>query len=358
MTDPADLTIDDASEAIRTRVLSPVELTEACLARAERWEPILRAFVRLDPEQAVEQARALTEELARGDVRGPLHGIPVGIKDIIDVKGWPTTASSRVLTELPARRDAAVVDRLRAGGAVFGGKTNTHEFGYGVVTPPTRNPWDPACIPGGSSGGSAAAVAVGGCLGALGTDTAGSVRIPAALCGVSGLKPSRGAGPMSGIIPLAPSMDVCGPIARAARDVALLWQVMAGVPAPGPRGLDRVAVGVADPLSELAEVQPEVASALEAAVETLTEAGARRVPVDLPSVKEWNRPRMTVLMAEALEVHRGRGWYPARANAYTEETCSYLERAERTSPEEVTEACHALALLSRRLVAALDSVDV
>lgn len=244
MMDPADLTIEEAARAIEARSLSPVELTEACLERAQSWEPVIGAFVRLEPERAMGEARALTEELARGGRRGPLHGVPLAIKDVIDVHGWPTTASSRVPDARPARDDAPVVRRLRAGGAVLVGKTNTQEFAYGVTTPGTRNPWDPERIPGGSSGGSAASVAVRGCLGALGTDTAGSVRIPAALCGVSGLKPSRGAVPMEGIVPLAPSMDVCGPMAGTASDVALLWEVMTRGPISPPFVRAGVSLGV------------------------------------------------------------------------------------------------------------------
>jgi len=358
MAELADLTIAEAAQAIRERELSPVELTEACLSRAARWEPVVGAFVRLEPEVAIRQAHVLTEELTRGEHRGPLHGVPVAIKDVIDVRGVPTTAASRVLDGEPAPDDAPVVARLRARGAVLVGKTNTQEFAYGVITPGTANPWDRSRIPGGSSGGSAAAVAVRASLGALGTDTAGSVRIPAALCGVSGLKPTRGAVPMAGIIPLAPNMDVCGPIAGTARDLAILWEAMSGDRSALPEGRADVTLGAPEASSEVVETEPEVASAVEATVDTLVGLGARRVPADLPPFAEWDEPRTTVLMHEALEVHRRAGWYPGRADRYTEETRGYLERATPITLQDVSAARRVLAPLEGRLLEAFDAVDV
>jgi aspartyl-tRNA(Asn)/glutamyl-tRNA(Gln) amidotransferase subunit A len=187
MSDPADLSLAAAASAIARKDLSATELLDANLRRVERLEPVVRAFVTLDAESAQARARELTD----GELQGPLHGIPVGIKDLIDVAGLPTTASSRVLAGNIAAGDAPVVRDVRRAGAVIVGKTNTQEFAYGVVSAPTRNPWDLERIPGGSSGGSAAAVAAGMCPGALGSDTAGSVRIPSSLCGITGLTPRQ-----------------------------------------------------------------------------------------------------------------------------------------------------------------------
>ena len=194
---------------------SAVELLDEHLARIDASEPATRAWTAVDREGALAQARELDAE--GPDPARPLRGIPIGVKDVIDVAGLPTTAASRVLAGNVARSDAPVVARLRAAGAVIVGKTNTQEFAYGAVSPPTTNPWDPGRIPGGSSGGSGAALAAGHCLGALGTDTAGSIRIPAALCGVVGLKPRPGLVSLGGVIPLAPSLDVVGPMARTTR---------------------------------------------------------------------------------------------------------------------------------------------
>jgi aspartyl-tRNA(Asn)/glutamyl-tRNA(Gln) amidotransferase subunit A len=335
VTDPTDLGLSEAADAIARKVLSPLELTEACLARARLLEPRLRAFTYLDESGALAAAKVATEEVARGHLRGPLHGVPVAVKDLIDVAGMPTTASSRVLADNVPDRDAPLVARLRAAGALILGKTNTQEFALGVVTPPTCNPWDKARIPGGSSGGSAVAVAAGMALGALGSDTAGSIRIPSALCGISGLKPCRGSLPLEGVIPLSWTLDVCGPMAAGAVDLERMWRALAGsgpiAPATG------VVIATPDP-EALGEVEPDVLDAAENAVETLCRAGARRLHVTLPPFKLWDRPRNVLIAAEALAAHRGAGWYPDRANAYGDEMLACLRRAESLSALELVEA--------------------
>ncbi|MGI8941521.1 MAG: amidase [Actinomycetota bacterium] len=259
MTDLADLDIEGAGRAIAAGELSAVELTEACLGRATLLEGEVKAFTLLDGAGALRQARALDDERARGDTRGPLHGIPLCIKDLIDVEGLPTTASSRVLRDNIARTDAPVVARLRAAGGIIVGKTNTQEFAYGVVTAPTVNPWDRDRIPGGSSGGSAAAIAAGMSLGGVGTDTAGSIRIPSALCGISGLKPRPGIVSLEGIIPLAPSLDACGPMARTASDLGVLLDAMTEVARERVEAT-RLRVALPDDV-EVAAADPEVAAA-------------------------------------------------------------------------------------------------
>src|SRR6266478_6381486 len=219
--------IHQAADEIRQGRLSPTELLDPCLAQIDRHEPRVRAWVFVDRESARAQCEQLTQELSRGQNRGPLHGIPLGIKDIYDVFDWPTAAGSRLWARSVARRDATVVARLRQAGAVFLGKTVTTQYAS-FDPPPTRNPWNPTRTPGGSSSGSAAAVACGMCLGALGSQTGGSITRPASYCGVAGLKPTFGRVSCDGVVPLAPSMDHVGPIAGCIRDLAILLQVIAG----------------------------------------------------------------------------------------------------------------------------------
>lgn len=216
-------TIHAAAADIRAGRLSPVDLLETCLGRIDRLEERVRAWVLVDRDGARAEARRLTEELKRGQYRGPLHGIPLGIKDIFDVFDWPTAAGSRLWANSIARQDATVVRKLREAGAVFVGKTVTTQ--YASFDPsPTRNPWNLERTPGGSSSGSAAAVATGMCLGALGSQTGGSITRPASYCGVAGCKPAYGQVSCEGVVPLAHSMDHPGPLARCVRDLAILLQ--------------------------------------------------------------------------------------------------------------------------------------
>jgi aspartyl-tRNA(Asn)/glutamyl-tRNA(Gln) amidotransferase subunit A len=245
-------TIHAAAADIRAGRLSPVDLLESCLERIDRLEERLRAWVLVDRDGARAEARRLADELARGQYRGPLHGIPVGVKDIFDVFDWPTAAGSRLWTGSIARQDATVVRRLREAGAVLVGKTVTTQ--YASFDPaPTRNPWNAERTPGGSSSGSAAAVAAGMCLGALGSQTGGSITRPASYCGVAGCKPSYGRVSCHGAVPLAHSMDHPGPIARCVRDLAILLQTVAG-----QDELDRTAYGfpVPDLIALLSEELP------------------------------------------------------------------------------------------------------
>jgi aspartyl-tRNA(Asn)/glutamyl-tRNA(Gln) amidotransferase subunit A len=354
VTSPADLTISEAAGAIASGDLTPVDLTQACLERAQQVDGEIKAFVMLDADGALAQARALNDKRPNT----PLHGIPIGIKDIIDVAGLATTAGSRVLEGNIALHDAPVVSRLRAAGAVIMGKTNTQEFAYGVVTYPTRNPWDRSRIPGGSSGGSAAAVAAGMCLGALGTDTAGSIRIPAALCGVSGLKPRPGIVPLDGIIPLAPSLDVCGPIARTVIDLTLMWNRLTREDVRLHSNVEELRIGISPSLFGAGEIDEDVARAVDDGVRVLCDAGARRVEVDIPPLGEWDYPRSIPLMMEALEVHRDAGWYPARSHDYTDETVRAFRYAEKVEPATLVESYKTLEDLTSRLRRAFESAEV
>ena len=331
---------------MRAGRLDAVDLTEACLARAEATGS-LGAFALLDHAGARRQAAAL----AGADARGPLHGVPVAVKDVIDVEGLPTRGGSAVPDAAPAERDAPLVARMREAGAVILGKTATHELAFGVTTPAAANPWDPDRSPGGSSGGSAVAVATGAAFAALGTDTAGSIRLPAAFCGVSGLKARYGALPMEGILPLAPSMDSAGAFARSADDLAVVWPVLSG--AAPVADLDELRLGVPSPP---ADADDEIAAAVAAAVALLAGDGA--APVTVPAWTAWERPRGRTLVAEALDAHRAAGWYPARRERYGPEPLAYLESAERLSDAERATARQELADLAWLLRAALAGVDV
>ncbi len=217
---------------VQQKTISPVELTRACLDRIDRLNPELNAFITVTAESALHEARTAEKEIGRGEWRGPLHGVPLAVKDLIDTAGVRTTAASTVLKDNVPTQDAEVVRRLRASGAVLLGKLNLHEFAYGGSGTighfgPARNPWNTAHITGGSSSGSAAAVAAGLCYGAIGTDTAGSIRLPAACCGIVGLKPTYGLVSTRGAIPLSWTLDHVGPMARTAADAAIMLQAIA-----------------------------------------------------------------------------------------------------------------------------------
>ena len=304
MTDPADLTIADAGARLRAGELSAVDLLDAVRRRASMTEAILHAYLTIDHAGASEAAAEADAALAGGEDRGPLHGIPVALKDNMVTRGVETTASSRILAGWVPPYDATVVQRLRAAGAVIYGKTNLDEFAMGSSTEnsaygTSRNPWDPDRVPGGSSGGSAAAVAVGSAFGALGSDTGGSIRQPAALCGVVGMKPTYGLVSRYGLIAFASSLDQIGPIGRTVEDAAMLFEAITGydpfdtTSSPGPvpavrvaldRGIDGLRIGV---LSELASegVEPSVAAAFRDTLDRLGAAGAIIEEVSLPTTK-------------------------------------------------------------------------
>jgi len=321
----AFLSLTESARLIQTGQLSPVELTEALLRRIERLEPQLNAFIGVWAEEAREQARVTAEELARSQDRsslGPLHGVPVAIKDLYDVRGQPTQAGSTIPGDAPAARDAFVVARLRASGAVFLGKTMTHEWALGTTTVnphfgPTHIPWDLSRIAGGSSGGNAAGLAAGLFAGCLGSDTGGSIRIPAALCGIVGLKPTRGRLSLAGIVPLAWALDHAGPMARSVADTALLLAVVEGYDPADPESASPSADGA---LGEIDggvaglrigvptdyfwdDLDPGVEAAVRTAIGVLGELGAELV--DLPPLdwKDAFRANGTMLLADAAAVH-------------------------------------------------------
>jgi len=238
-----ELTIAEASDLLRRKQITPVDLTNACLDRIERLNPTINAFITVMHDSALAEARAAETEINKGNWRGPLHGIPIGLKDLIDTAGVKTTCGSALFADRVPAHDAEIVRRLKTAGAVLIGKQNMQEFAYGGTSTssyfgPVHNPWDRERIAGGSSGGSAAAVATGMCFGAIGTDTGGSVREPAAFCGIVGLKPTYGRVSTRGVFPLSTSLDHVGPLCRNVEDTALLLQVIAGYDKFDPTSVD------------------------------------------------------------------------------------------------------------------------
>ncbi len=311
------------SDALRSRELSPVEVAEALLARIEGDGT--NAFITVTPERAMEDAKRAEVEISSGGYRGPLHGVPVGIKDLVDTEGVRTTMASAFFEHHVPDRDAAVALRLREAGSVLLGKTNTHEFAYGPTADrsffgPTRNPHDPARISGGSSGGSGAAVATGLLYGAIGSDTGGSIRIPAALCGVVGMKPTFGRVGKSGVFPLSPTLDHVGPLTRTVRDNALLLSTLAGHDPEDPYSVDRPEEDFARDLDRgvrgtvvgiptnffFEHVDREVETLVREAVEALRSLGAEIREVEVPNVWETLHAQRLTLAAEAYAVHEER----------------------------------------------------
>src|SRR3954452_14283162 len=227
------ITIEEFGRRLRARELTSVAVTEGCLRRIEADNPRLNAFITVTADEALRQAREADRELAAGHDRGPLHGVPLSIKDLLDIRGMPTTAASRVRDGHVAQRDAPAIAHLRQAGAVFVGKTNLHEFAFGTTNEdsafgPARNPHDPSRSPGGSSGGSAASVAAAMAFATIGTDTGGSIRIPAAACGIVGLKPSFGDVSTDGVVPLSRTFDHVGPLAQSVADACLVYHALLG----------------------------------------------------------------------------------------------------------------------------------
>lgn len=290
----------------RQRELSPVEVVEALLERIDRLNPILNAFVTVTAEAALDEATRAEAELAAGRDRGLLHGVPVALKDLIDTAGVRTTCGSRRRAQHVPTADAQLVRRLKEAGAVGLGKTNLLEFAYGVVHPdfgPTLNPWDAARTAGGSSGGSAAAVAAGLCCAAVGTDTGGSIRIPAAYCGVVGFKPSYGLVELGGVFPLSGSLDHAGPIARSSQDAGALLGALTGRTFALEPQLGGLRLGVDAAYLDRVSVQPAVREAFEAACGVFRAAGATLVEVNVPGLERANDALLDLLLPEASLVH-------------------------------------------------------
>ena len=349
-------------EQFRSGAVSPVEVVQVLLERAEEHRA-LNALSALDAERSLTQAHAALRRYRDGDAR-PLEGVPVVVKDLIDTAGLATTYGSRMFAGHVPDRDAAVVRAVRAAGGIVLAKTTTHEFAWGITTDgtaagPARNPWRPDLVPGGSSGGSAAALAAGLAPLALGTDTAGSIRIPAGFCGVAGLKPTFGTVPTHGVFPLAPSLDTVGPMARTVEDLELLLSVIApaAVAAPASRAPGRLVVGLWEQ-SYQAECAPEIMDVVRAAVSAMAWAGAQVESVacdELPALY----PLLGVIVgAEGAAGHRQAGLWPDRRDEYLPTVRHRLEPASEVSLARYAQAQRDRALATTLTGRVLGAVDV
>lgn len=296
------------SAAYDERRLSPVEVTQAVFDRIEFLDDQLKSYLTLLPESAMDEARQAERELAEGRRRGPLHGVPVALKDLIDVAGVVTTGGSSSRPSVAAAADAEMVTQLRRGGAVIIGKNNLYELGMGLPMPgewpiPARNPWDTSRIPGGSSSGSAAAVLAGLCAGSYGTDTGGSIRGPASYCGVVGLKPTYDLISRQGVLALSWSLDHVGPLGRTVDDVAALLAGATGTAVHLGDSIEGLRVGVPESLIASVDMQPDVASAFEAAVGVMTGAGASLRAVELPELPLTEATLLAIIGSEGLAAH-------------------------------------------------------
>jgi aspartyl-tRNA(Asn)/glutamyl-tRNA(Gln) amidotransferase subunit A len=315
----AELTCTAAAAALRSGERSPLDLVEYCLSRIDRFDSQVHAWVLVDADGARAQARLLADELARGFDRGPLHGIPIGIKDIIDVEGLPTLAGSPLRAGHQAARDAELVARLRRAGAMILGKTVTCEFAC-FDPSPTRNPWNLDRTPGGSSSGSAAAVAMGMCLAAVGTQTGGSITRPASYCGVAGCKPAYGAIPLDGVLPVSRTLDHAGAIARTVDDLDVMIEVMSG---------QRIA--------RIDDDQPNI------------------VEVDPNSFDEAVRMHRRIMVYEAAHVHRDQ--YPVRRTEYGPKIAAMLDEGFSTSQVAYREAIAYREQFRAKIFDALEQID-
>ena len=364
--------IDDPA---RRAEVSAVEVAEACLARIEEYQPQINAFFSLTPELALADAAKVDAARAKGE-RLPLDGMPIAVKDNIDVAGARTTVGSQFFRDRVASQDAEVVRRLRAGGAVVVGKSALHEFVYGVTCNnpfygPTRNPWNLERIPGGSSGGSGAALAADLCIGALGSDTGGSVRIPAALNGVSGLRPTFGGVSNRGVFPISWSFDTVGPMARSAQDVARLFGLMAAYDPEDPRAIEHQPREIGPELEKgmaglsigipsnyfFEDLEPEIEAHVRAAAHVFAELGAKVFEVNVTGAEQANEICTLIIRADALALHSDR--YQNHPALFGEDTLRRLKLGELVSGADYAKALqqrYGWELVARQLLLNVDLV--
>ena len=371
------MTVAEVARAIAARNLSPVELMEALLERIARLDPKLNAFIRLDADVAIHAARAAEAEIASGRQRGPLHGVPVGIKDIIDVAGLPTTCHSKLLIDNIASTDAVCVSRLRGAGAIVLGKLSTHEFAIGAPSfdlpwPPARNPWNTDHHPGGSSSGSGSGLAAGLFPMALGSDTGGSVRNPASACGIVGLKPTYGLVSRRGVFPLSFTLDHVGPMTRTVPDNALMLEVIAGHDPLDPgsaaapaghytsaleRGVRGLRIGFVRHFDEEdMPADPEVTAALEHVALTLQTLGAEIRDVRLPTLGEFAAVNRVILQSEAWAIHGQ--WLRERPGDYGQLARRRLMSGAFLSAGDYVQAARRRLEMIGAVEAALRDVDI
>jgi aspartyl-tRNA(Asn)/glutamyl-tRNA(Gln) amidotransferase subunit A len=371
-----DLTLAEAAAAVRERRVSAVELLQAQIARAQAVQPAINAFIRIDEEAPLAHARALDSEAARGHFRGPLHGVPMAHKDMFYRTGLITTCGSGIRRHARADTTATALERLDAAGAVDFGTLNMAEFAYGPTGHNAhfghaRNPWNTGHITGGSSSGSGAAVAARATFGALGSDTGGSVRLPASLCGVTGLKVTYGRVSRAGAMPLSHSMDTVGPLARTALDCAMMLQALAG---PDPRDPTASAQPVPDyvarlhqPLGRLRvgipnqffhdDLDPVIATCIDEARRVLSSLGCQLVPVDIPDMRAAEVAATHVIAAEAATFHGN--WLRTRPNDYSAQVRARLMRGMAVPATRYIDALRSRGnLLQNFLSSVFDKVDV
>jgi aspartyl-tRNA(Asn)/glutamyl-tRNA(Gln) amidotransferase subunit A len=373
-------TIEELSALLAKRKISPVELTENFLNRIERYNSRLNAYLTVTAEHALSGARRAEKELARrrgtSGRRRPLLGIPITLKDNIWTRGIRTTAGSKVLRDFVPAEDATVVRTLARAGAICLGKTNLHEFAYGVTSNnahygPARNPWALDRIPGGSSGGSAVAIAAGLCAASVGTDTGGSIRIPSAMCGIVGLKPTFGRVSVFGTIPLAPSFDHVGPLARSVADAALLLGLLAGRdPLDATSSAHRVEdfnAALRKPIRKFRLGRPreyfwekldgEVRRATEAAVRDLEKHGATIHEISLPHLSECADAAANISLAETRYGHESAGYFPAHAEEYSEEVRQRIDAGGKVTATQVLAGLDVQKRVRADFDAAFQTVD-
>ncbi|HUZ75651.1 MAG TPA: amidase [Stellaceae bacterium] len=370
-------TIAEAASLIAARRLSPVELTRACLDRIARLDGTLHSFLRLTEDRALAAARDAEDAAMKGTLRGPLHGIPIGLKDIYETKGIATTAHSRVLENHVPARDAACTRRLADAGTVLLGKLATHEFAFGgpsfdLPWPPARNPWNPAHFTGGSSSGTGAAVAAGLVLGGLGSDTGGSIRLPAALCGIAGIKPTYGLVSRVGIIPLAFSLDHAGPMAWTVEDCAILLQAIAGYDPEDPASVDRAVpdfraalgagakglrIGVLRQFHERDNpVNEATRRAIDGAVDFYRREGAVISDVTLSPLADWRACGLVIILVEGYAVHER--WMRTSMEKYGELLRDRLVLGALVGAADYVQAQRRRRELCAELACAMDRLDI
>jgi aspartyl-tRNA(Asn)/glutamyl-tRNA(Gln) amidotransferase subunit A len=356
------MTIEAFGRRLRSRETTSAAVTDECLSRIQADNATLNAFILVMADDARRQAREMDAELAAGRDRGPLHGVPISVKDLIDVRGTATTAASRVRAGHVADRDAAAIAHLRQAGAVIVGKTNLHEFAFGTTNEdsaygPARNPRDPSRSPGGSSGGSAASVAAGMALATIGTDTGGSIRIPAAACGIVGLKPTIGEVSTDGVIPLSHTFDHVGPLTQSVADACLVYHALLGdhaaaLPVPGPLTGIRLAV----PRKYFCDVlDTDVRARFEEAVARLRHGGAHVDEIDIHHTEEISPVYLHIQLADASAYHAAT--LEATPDLYTRPVRLRLEMGRYVLAEDYVRALHGRDRLQRMTDAALAQHD-
>jgi aspartyl-tRNA(Asn)/glutamyl-tRNA(Gln) amidotransferase subunit A len=355
-------TIAELARALRAREMTALAVTERCLQAISERDRTLNAFIAVLADGAREQARQADVEIAGGRYRGPLHGVPISLKDLIDLDGTPTTAASRVRTGHKATADAAVVTRLREAGAIFIGKTNLHEFALGTTNEdsafgPVRHPLDPTRSPGGSSGGSAVSVLAGMAYASIGTDTGGSIRIPSAACGLVGLKPTFGDVPTGGIVPLSRTLDHVGPMCRSVEDAAIVYDALCGTsrhpptPAPGARGRR---LGVLRGYF-MALLDPDIESGVERTYTRLREAGVELQDVGIAHATDIAAVYTCIVLSEAAAYHART--LEDRGGEYTTNVRMRLETGRYILAEDYLRALRGRDVLTHEVDAAMEGLD-